>query len=119
MGQTPNDWKSVLGQLQGENPYVPEEQPEELKNETSAQFQPGKELVWIFTDSKKRKGKTVTVVQGIQADEEVLQTLAQQLKTRCGTGGSVKDGEIILQGDVKSKVQQMLSEKGFKTKIRG
>lgn len=118
MGQKSNDWKSILGQLQSENPYVPEDQPNETENEQTKPFQSGKELVWIFTDSKKRKGKTVTVVQGIQAEESILQELAQQLKTRCGTGGSVKDGEIILQGDVKSKVQQMLTEKGFKTKLR-
>jgi translation initiation factor 1 len=118
MGQTPNDWKSILGQLQSENPYVPEDQPEEQKNDNTSSFQPGKEHVWIFTDSKKRKGKTVTVAQGIQAEDEILQQLAQQLKTRCGTGGSVKDGDIILQGDVKLKVQQILSEKGFKTKLR-
>jgi predicted translation initiation factor SUI1 len=117
MGQRPQDWKSILSALQGDQPYIPEE-PDEQKTDVDTGFQPGKEMVMIYTDSKRRKGKTVTIIQGIEAETAVLEDLSQRIKAQCGTGGTVKDGEIMLQGDVKLKVQQALSKLGFKTKLR-
>ena len=66
-----------------------------------------------------RKGKTVTVVAGFQAKPETLATLLKQLKAQCGAGGTVKDGEIEIQGDHKQKLVQILAGMGYKVKISG
>jgi translation initiation factor 1 len=66
-----------------------------------------------------RKGKTVTVITGFQAKPETLQALLKQLKTQCGTGGTVKDNEIEIQGDQKQKILEILLKLGYKAKISG
>jgi translation initiation factor 1 len=68
----------------------------------------------VFLDRKQRAGKEVTLVSGFQGSEETLKELGKFLKSRCGVGGSVKDGEIILQGNHRDKVLQLLIEKGYK-----
>ncbi|MBW4636043.1 MAG: translation initiation factor [Iphinoe sp. HA4291-MV1] len=66
-----------------------------------------------------RKGKTVTVIRGFQSKPETLQALLKQLKTQCGTGGTVKDNEIEIQGDHKQKIVEILTKLGYKAKISG
>ena len=66
-----------------------------------------------------RKGKTVTVITGFQAKPETLQALLKQLKTQCGTGGTVKDNEIEIQGEHKQKILDILTKLGYKAKISG
>ena len=66
-----------------------------------------------------RRGKTVTVITGFQAKPETLTALLKQLKTQCGTGGTVKDLEIEIQGDHRQKLVQILSGMGYKVKISG
>jgi len=66
-----------------------------------------------------RKGKTVTVISGFQSKLETLQELVKQLKTQCGTGGTVKDNEIEIQGDHKQKILEILLKLGYKAKISG
>ena len=68
---------------------------------------------------KGRKGKTVTTLSGFQLDDDELKDLATQLKRRCGTGGSVKDGVIIIQGDHRNTLIAELKNRGFKAKIAG
>ena len=67
----------------------------------------------IKLDTKQRAGKAVTLVQGFAGKDEDLQQLGKSLKNFCGTGGSVKDGEIIIQGDHRDKVFQWLSKNGY------
>lgn len=67
----------------------------------------------VITDSKHRAGKIVTLVTGFVGNETDLQDLGKQLKTKCGTGGSIKDGEIIIQGNYKEKIIQWLKEWGY------
>ena len=67
--------------------------------------------------TKRRYGKTVTIVQGLDTDIDI-ETLAKQLKTKCAAGGTVKDGNIELQGDHKKKVQKALEELGYKVKVK-
>ncbi|HKH62322.1 MAG TPA: translation initiation factor [Flavitalea sp.] len=67
----------------------------------------------IKLDTKQRAGKAVTLVQGFVGKDEDLQQLGKSLKNFCGTGGSVKDGEIIIQGDHRDKVLQWLSRNGY------
>ena len=67
----------------------------------------------IRLDTKKRAGKAVTLVQGFIGKDDDLQQLGKSLKNFCGTGGSVKDGEIIIQGDHRDKVLQWLIKNGY------
>jgi translation initiation factor 1 len=68
----------------------------------------------VRLDTKQRAGKTVTVIEGFSGKEDDVEALSKQLKTKCGTGGSVKDGVILIQGDYKEKVVGWLKEWGYK-----
>ena len=76
-------------------------------------------IVRVMRDRKGRGGKTVTVINGVMGSEAELSTLAQQLKKLCGSGGTVKDGNIEIQGDHCDKVMARLSELGYKVKRAG
>ncbi|HLJ35628.1 MAG TPA: translation initiation factor Sui1 [Ktedonobacteraceae bacterium] len=76
-------------------------------------------IVRVMRDRKGRGGKTVTVITGVLANGDALATLAQQLKKLCGSGGTVKDGTIEIQGDHCDKVQAKLTEMGYKVKRAG
>jgi translation initiation factor 1 len=70
-------------------------------------------------DRKQRGGKTVTVISGVQGDDAVMTALAQQLKKLCGSGGTIKDGNIEIQGDHCDKVMAKLAALGYKVKRSG
>ena len=74
----------------------------------------GQQKLKVRLDTKHRAGKAVTLVNGFIGKEEDLQELGKKLKSFCGTGGSAKDGEIIVQGDQREKVMQWLVKNGFK-----
>lgn len=76
-------------------------------------------IVRVMRDRKQRGGKTVTVITGVPATSEALAMLAQQLKKLCGSGGTVKDGTIEIQGDHCDKVQAKLTEMGYRVKRAG
>ncbi len=76
-------------------------------------------IVRIMRDRKHRGGKTVTVIAGVPGSSNEIAALAQQLKKFCGSGGTVKDGVIEIQGDHCEKVQAKLSELGYKVKRAG
>lgn len=73
----------------------------------------------VQASRKGRKGKTVTVITGFQAQPETLAALLKQLKTQCGAGGTVKENEIEIQGDHTQKLVQILTQLGYKAKISG
>ena len=72
-----------------------------------------KQLLRVSLDKRNRKGKAVTLVTGFRGSEEDLQELGKLLKMRCGVGGSAKEGEIIVQGDHRTKVLDILQNEGY------
>lgn len=70
----------------------------------------------VVTDSKHRAGKLVTLVTGFVGTSNDLEVLGKLLKTKCGTGGSVKDGQVIIQGNYKEKIMLLLKQEGYGVK---
>ncbi|WP_338882357.1 stress response translation initiation inhibitor YciH [Xenorhabdus sp. TH1] len=79
----------------------------------------GDGVVRIQRQTSGRKGKGVCVITGIDADDQTLAKLAAELKKKCGCGGSVKEGEIEIQGDKRDLLKQLLEAKGMKVKLAG
>lgn len=77
-------------------------------------LEPAKQVLRVMLDKKQRKGKQVTLITGFTGTEDDLKSLGKTLKTRCGVGGSAKEGEIIVQGDFREKVRAILVELGYK-----
>lgn len=75
---------------------------------------PAQQPLKIWLETKHRGGKAVSIVAGFVGTDDTLQALGRQLKTICGTGGSAKDGEIIIQGDNRDKILQWLLKNGYK-----
>ena len=84
---------------------------EQYSNET---LLPAKQKLKVKLDTRHRAGKAVTLVEGFIGKNEDLEDLGKKLKSFCGTGGSAKDGEIIIQGDQREKVMQWFGKNGYK-----
>ena len=111
-----NDWKQRLGMVYSTNPdfeYTVQE-PEQAET-----LPPEKQNLRVWLDRKQRGGKQVTLVKGFVGSEEDLSELGRMLKSRCGVGGSAKDGEIIIQGDHRDRVVELLIAAGYNCKKAG
>ncbi len=106
-----NDWKKRLDIVYSTNPdYHYQQEEDEGKDATLPKE---KQLLRVSLDKRNRKGKAVTLVTGFQGSDEDLQELGKLLKMRCGVGGSAKEGEIIVQGDHRAKVLDILQKEGY------
>lgn len=109
-----NDWKERLGVVFSTNPDF------EYKNENETEEQPSilpnKQNLRVALDKRNRGGKKVTIVADFKGPTDELESLGKTLKTKCGVGGAVKDGEIIIQGDFRDKVVELLLKMGFKAR---
>jgi translation initiation factor 1 len=85
----------------------------------TATLAPDKQPLRVQIDRRQRGGKEVTLVAGFVGNDADLQTLGKLLKTKCGVGGSAKDGEILIQGDVRDKVVAILLKEGYTKAKRG
>lgn len=112
-----NDWKDRLNVVFSTNPDFQYEENEE-SNEETLPFKQQKLRVQL--DKKNRGGKTVTLITGFIGTPEDLKELAKTLKSKCGVGGSSKNGEIIIQGDFKQRIVDILLNLGYsQTKAKG
>lgn len=108
-----NDWKDREGVVYSTNPDFGFEYQGGGDAET---LPPSKQLLYVGIDKTGRAGKQVTLITGFVGKANDLETLTKLLKTKCGVGGSCKDGEILIQGDVREKVVSILTQAGYKSK---
>ena len=111
-----SDWKERLGMVYSTNPDFEYTTSAEPEVETLA---PEKQNLRVWLDRKHRGGKTVTLVKGFIGTDDDLTELGRMLKSKCGVGGSAKDGEIIIQGDHRDRVVDLLTQAGYKCKKAG
>lgn len=106
-----NDWKQRLGVVYSTNPdYQYAQDAEEEEAET---LQPAQQKLRVRMERAGRKGKTVTLVTGFVGKETDLQALGKMLKTKLCVGGTTKDGEIVIQGDFRQRVVELLHANGY------
>ncbi len=79
-------------------------------------IEPSKQNLRVVTDSKMRAGKIVTLVNGFIGKQDDMESLAKMLKTSCGVGGTAKEGQIIIQGNFKERIIELLTKKGYRVK---
>lgn len=106
------DWKDKLNGLKSNLPQVEEEQPEVA----TSQQAPKKQKEPLRVELDKRNGKPSTLITDFQGTDDELKELAKTLKIKCGAGGSSRDGEILVQGDFRVKIVDILQTMGFKVK---
>lgn len=111
-----NDWKKRDGVVYSTQDdfnynYASKDEPETLPIH--------QQQLKIQLDKSGRSGKQVTLITGFVGTDADLQTLAKKLKTKCGVGGSAKDGEVVIQGDLREKLYTILVAEGYKVRKAG
>ena len=106
--------KQVTNVVYSTNPNFSYQFEQENEQQT---LEPNKQNLRLLLDKKNRAGKSVTLITGFVGKEEDLETLGKMLKNKCGVGGSVKEGQIILQGDFRVKAAEILTKAMYKVKV--
>lgn len=109
------DWKDALSALKDSGNIPTDNTPDTTPQQNGGASKKQTSL-HVLIDRKGRKGKTATIIEGFSGSDEELQLLAKTLKQRLGTGGSARGGEILIQGERKNDVIQILNSLGYKTK---
>lgn len=89
------------------------------EDEDKETLEPSDQYLRVIIDRKQRKGKTATIIEGFEGNEDDLKALGKTLKQKCGSGGSARDGEILIQGEVRDKVVSLLQDMGYNVKKVG
>ena len=108
-----NDWKKRLGVVYSTNPDFQYQNSQVEEAETLA---PSKQRLVVSIDRRQRAGTQVTLVKGFVGSSDDLAALGKALKVKCGVGGTAKDGEITVQGDLRDKVVALLQGMGYNAK---
>ena len=108
--ENPTVWSSTQGDLRKKNPSA---------SPAQASLPPQQQTAYLHRDSKSRAGKVVSLVKGLALSEADLAALAKQIKQACGSGGTLKEGVIEIQGDHRDKIADVLRKLGYKVKLAG
>lgn len=111
-----NEWKKREGVVYSTDSNFSFQEAPSSEAET---IPTSKQNLKVFLDKNERAGKKVTIVSGFVGTQADLETLTKLLKTKCGVGGAAKDGEVLVQGDVRDKVILILTQAGYKAKKAG
>lgn len=108
--------KKKINVVYSTNPDYSYDFDEDKEEET---LDPGNQNLYVSIDRKKRAGKEVTLIEGFIGELEDMKDLSKVLKSKCGVGGTVKDGDILIQGKFKDKVYDILVKEGYSVKKKG
>ena len=110
------DWKDRLGTVYSTSDKFNYEYDNNEEQETLPENQ---QKLYVSIDKKNRKGKAVTLIEGFVGSTEDLKSLGKLLKSKCGVGGAVKNGEVLIQGDFRDKIIELLKSDGYIVKRKG
>lgn len=109
------DWKQKLNFAYSTNPdFNPNSEDEPQKK-----LLPNQQNLLVTFEKKHRGGKSVTLIKNFIGNTDEMEDLCKKIKTKCGVGGSVKEGDILIQGEIKHKVADLLKEWGYRVKVSG
>ena len=111
-----NNWKDILCGLRSSLEEPQNNSYDDKLNEEEENVNIQRQPLTVITDKKGRNGKIATIIEGFTISQDEVEDIARKLKQKLGVGGSVREGEILIQGDHKEKVKKFLSDLKFKTK---